>query len=247
MENNNESSSTPNRSTLNASPEAKKTLRVLVIDDDPNDSELYSQYLLNDTEYDYQLSHAETGEEGLVALKASNYDCILLDFHLPDYTGVELIDKLNAISNSRIPILMLTGAGSEDIAVEAMRAGAADYLPKRLVSADSLKLTIIMAMDKFETINAIKLKAQRLEKMNTDLQLKRDEIQRIHDSVSNKLKKPAMSIQELSSKMSGNSSSMSEQQKDTINDVLNNFQQMNDEVNNILSATQSDNDQYNVK
>lgn len=226
---------------------AQKTLHLLVIDDDPSDSELYAHYLLSDTEFAYELTCVETGEEGLTALQARSYDCILLDFNLPDFTGVELIDKLNAISHSRTPILMLTGAGSEDIAAEAMRAGAADYLPKRLVSADSLKLTIIMAMDKFETLNTIFLKTQRLEKINADLQLKQDAIQRLHHTVSTETIVPAKPIQDITGYRLHDADSMTGKPNDSSGSVLKNVQAINDDVHTMPNATQLVNGKYNIE
>ncbi|MFA7328208.1 MAG: diguanylate cyclase [Candidatus Ratteibacteria bacterium] len=77
----------------------------------------------------YSVDHALDGEKGLSAYQTGNYDVIILDHNMPVYDGLEVIRRLGTLG-SLPPIIMVTGAGNERIAVEAMRLGARDYLVK---------------------------------------------------------------------------------------------------------------------
>jgi diguanylate cyclase (GGDEF)-like protein/PAS domain S-box-containing protein len=77
----------------------------------------------------YAVDYASDGEEGLAKYDAGAYDVVLLDHVMPVYDGLEVIRRL-ASRGPLPPLVMVTGAGDEQIAVEAMRLGAHDYLVK---------------------------------------------------------------------------------------------------------------------
>lgn len=77
----------------------------------------------------YEISHAHDGEEGLQIIQTSSFDVVLVDQHMPKISGLEVIQQLQLMDNPP-PIIMVTGAGNEETAVEAMRMGASDYLVK---------------------------------------------------------------------------------------------------------------------
>jgi signal transduction histidine kinase len=79
------------------------------------------------------------------ALKQAKADCVLLDFHLPGGDGLELMQAA-AASGLGAPIIVLTGQGDETLAVEMMKAGAVDYLPKRLLTPERLSQAIRQAI-----------------------------------------------------------------------------------------------------
>ncbi len=99
--------------------------RILVIDDDPQIRRAMRATL---TSHDYQVNDARTGEEGLEALRAATYDLVLLDVNMPGMGGVETCRLIR--SGSEIAILMLTVSASEKEKVEALDAGADDYITK---------------------------------------------------------------------------------------------------------------------
>lgn len=120
-------------------------MKVLVIDDDVVDREAISRALRKYP--DLQIEHAENSVSALIALECSEFDCILLDYLLPDCNGIELLTQINQISESRLPpVIMLTGQGNEKVAVEAMKFGVHDYITKDDFTSDTIYKVINQAI-----------------------------------------------------------------------------------------------------
>ncbi|WP_295815738.1 ATP-binding protein [uncultured Deinococcus sp.] len=109
-------------------------LRVLIVDDSPEDTETFSRYLRRWPEHRVELHTAQLGEDALQLLTATPMDLLLLDYQLPDMTGLEFLAQAAPAS----PVIMLTGLGDERVAVNAMQAGAQDYLVKAQLRAEDL-------------------------------------------------------------------------------------------------------------
>jgi signal transduction histidine kinase len=109
----------------------KPQIRVLLVEDDLVDRMACRRALAQDPDYEFVLSEAETGREGLQLAHAQKPDCVLLDYHLPDLNGLEFLAELrNDLGEIPVPVMMLTGADNASVAVEAMKRGAQDYLVK---------------------------------------------------------------------------------------------------------------------
>jgi PAS domain S-box-containing protein len=109
----------------------KPLIRILLVEDDVVDRMACRRALVQVPDYEFVLSEAETGMEGLELAHTQKPDCILLDYHLPDLNGLEFLAKLtDDAGNISIPVMMLTGADNATIAVAAMKRGARDYLIK---------------------------------------------------------------------------------------------------------------------
>ena len=115
---------------------------LLITDDCQEDREVYREYLSGDPEQSYQFIEAGSAEAGLALCQKQHCDAILLDFHLPDMTGLEFLDELKQQSNTLLPVIMLTGQGDERVAVQAMKRGVQDYLVKQDLEPDILQLTV---------------------------------------------------------------------------------------------------------
>ncbi len=74
---------------------------------------------------------AATGEEGLAIAEQERPDVIVLDINLPDTSGIEVYRQIRR-SDARTPVIFITGHGTTDMAIEAMKQGAFDYLFKPL-------------------------------------------------------------------------------------------------------------------
>ena len=99
---------------------------VLVVDDDPE----LRDFLSSELEVEgYACAVASTGQEALLQLRRERFDLVLLDWGLPDFSGVEVCQRLRASSNTT-PVLMLTAHDDVSERVVALDAGADDYLTK---------------------------------------------------------------------------------------------------------------------
>ena len=118
------------------------TWTLLITDDCQEDREVYREYLSGDPYRSYRFIEAGSAEAGLELCQRQHCDAILLDFRLPDMTGLEFLDELKQQSNPSLPVIMLTGQGDERVAVQAMKQGVRDYLIKQDLDPDMLQLTV---------------------------------------------------------------------------------------------------------
>lgn len=106
-------------------------VRLLIVEDDTVDRLACRRVLMADRKQSFDVEEAETGQQGLDLVASWRPDCILLDYNLPDVTGLEFLARLGVRAGALpIPVMMLTGADSAAVAAEAMRRGARDYLVK---------------------------------------------------------------------------------------------------------------------
>src|SRR5690242_21066396 len=112
-----------------------EAIGVLIIDDSEDDRALYRRTLAKNNGLAYEISEAEDGETGLSRLNELSPDCVLLDYSLPGRNGVEVLKRLRA-THPFVPVVMLTGQGSETVAVTAMQVGAQNYISKATITPE---------------------------------------------------------------------------------------------------------------
>jgi len=115
---------------------------ILIIDDEETLSYFLKESL---SEEGYEVLLARTGGEGLKLLDEKEVDLVLLDLKLPDIEGSEVLKEIKA-SGGEMPVMMLTGYGTIDSAVEAMKLGAYDYIEKP-PDLTALKLIVARALE----------------------------------------------------------------------------------------------------
>lgn len=105
---------------------------LLIVDDDPVFTEFARQLVLSLAgEFPCAPQAVDSAELALTELHRNAFELVLLDYHLPGADGLELLAKIRELPVERQPaVIMLTGSGSESVAVEAMKRGARDYLAK---------------------------------------------------------------------------------------------------------------------
>ena len=188
------------------------------------------------------------GHEGLKLCSSGDFDCVLLDYNLPDLNGIEFLNRMDSQRKIQVPIIMLTGQGNETIASDALRAGATDYLPKRAASTESLKRTIGNAVEKFHLRNAIENQTHRLQEKNMELTRKHEEIQRFYQTVSHELKTPLTSMKEfVCIILDGISGPINDEQKEYLSLVKESCMQMANGVNDLLDVTRLETGKYRVE
>src|SRR5512147_2495389 len=121
----------------------RKDIKVLIVEDDQPLRELLQIEL---SRSGYKVEAAANGEEGLAMYKEQIFNIVLLDVRMPGADGVEILQQMRAESN--IPeIIMFTGHGTIETAVECIKHGAYDYLTKP-VKLDELEMLIDKAYEK---------------------------------------------------------------------------------------------------
>lgn len=133
--------------------------RILVIDDERSIRNTLKDIL----EYEkYQVDLAEDGPKGLDKLKSSEYDVVLCDIKMPGMDGIEVLEKIQA-SDSDMPVVMISGHGNIDTAVEAIKKGAFDFIEKPL-DLNRLLITIRNAMDKSSLVTETRILKKKVNK-----------------------------------------------------------------------------------
>jgi PAS domain S-box-containing protein len=126
-----------------------RRIKILAVDDDRTDRQIYRHCLNESTVARFDLAEAGSAEEAIRLAADMRPDCVLLDYDLPDKDGLEVLAHLRSKCQS-CAVVMLTACGGEELAVRAMKAGATDYLPKRNVNPESLAYTVLNAIQKEE-------------------------------------------------------------------------------------------------
>jgi CheY-like chemotaxis protein len=112
--------------------------RVLVVDDCAVDRTLAGEILKRDT--GFAVEFARDGEEGLAKIAQSPPDLVLTDLQMPGVDGLQLVSTVRQ-RHPRVPVILMTSQGSEEIAFRALQVGAASYVPKSLLP-DNLRGTV---------------------------------------------------------------------------------------------------------
>lgn len=169
---------------------SEEQFSILLVDDDEVDR-LTVKRSLKKAKFPTLLTEVENGKKAIAKLQEketnsssqiveatnNNFDLILLDYRLPDIDGLHLITEIRAL-NLNLPIIVLTGQGDEEIAVEMMKAGAADYLSKGKIEPNILVKAINSAIRISKAEQAVELANQRLRASNELLILKNQELER---------------------------------------------------------------------
>lgn len=121
-------------------------VRVLLVEDDHGDAFLVSE-LLREEGAPVEVRRAQSVSEGLEALGAEAFDCVLLDLGLPDASGLDALERLREAA-PHVAHLVLTGDRDDQRGIDAVAAGAQDYLVKGSVDGDGLRRAILYAVER---------------------------------------------------------------------------------------------------
>ncbi len=133
--------------------------KILIIDDEKSIRKTLREIL----EYEkYQVDEAADGAEGLSLIEKNKYDIILCDIKMPKMDGIEVLDKIIAQSIDT-PVVMISGHGNIETAVEAVKKGAFDFISKPL-DLNRLLVTIRNAMDKSTLVTETKVLKKKVNK-----------------------------------------------------------------------------------
>lgn len=133
-------------------PAGPSGLRVLLVEDEPDHADLVRVYLDEAVDTDFDLTHVGTVQSAVEALASAEaegdpFDIVLCDQRLPDSEYWETVERV-ATAAGEVPVVALTSIGDIDLAVDAMRQGAQDYLVKSELSAELLQRTARYAVER---------------------------------------------------------------------------------------------------
>ncbi|MHB9286188.1 ATP-binding protein [Halobacteriales archaeon Cl-PHB] len=144
-------------------------LDVLLVEDNPGDATLIEHHLANpavDTFVDeVSLTHVETLTAALETLDGGRYDVLLLDLGLPESTGIETLE-LVLDDDPSVPIIVLTGLDDAQISVDAIQAGAQDFLPKAELDTDRLVRALRYAVERHKQERELQRRTEQIEFFN---------------------------------------------------------------------------------
>ena len=114
-----------------------KSIKILLIEDNPADARLIQEMLVKAGDIQFELKSVERLSRGIDHVTAENFDMVLLDLSLPDSCGIETFTRLHSIA-PKTPTIVLSGLDDESTAVRAVREGAQDYLVKGQVDTNQI-------------------------------------------------------------------------------------------------------------
>lgn len=132
--------------------------KILIVDDDPFNLDLLQQEL---TDKGYVIERANSGEEALKKVESFQPDLILLDYMMPGMNGVEALKEIRKRGND-VPVVMITAYGTIERAVQAMKEGAFDFIPKPF-DPDHLALIVHKALERERLKREVELLSQEIE------------------------------------------------------------------------------------
>ncbi len=266
----------------------KEQFSILLIDDDEVDR-LALKRALSKAGLRANLTEAQNGADAMSQLgvkqsshdvvstnhsdSASNhikhiFDLVLLDYRLPDIDGLHLLSQIKALS-LYLPVIVLTGQGDEEIAVEIMKAGAADYLSKSKIEPQSLakainsavrihkaELAAELANKRLRISNELLIfKNQELEKQQEQIKLQNIQLQESYKlkseflaTMSHELRTPMNAIMGFSQLLLGQYGfPLSEPQQNLIQRILNNSKNLLDMINEMLDFSKIEAGRLEIK
>ncbi len=134
--------------------------QILIIDDERSIRNVLKDILTNEG---FKVEEAADGEEGLKKFNANSYDLVLCDIKMPKLDGLEFLDNIIQ-ANSEVPVIMISGHGNIETAVDAVKKGAYDYISKP-PDLNRLLITIRNALDKNNLVKEAKVLKRKVSRV----------------------------------------------------------------------------------
>lgn len=215
----------------------RKSPNILLIEDDEDDY-VFARDLLSEVFGDgLKLSWLSDGKDGLAALLEGGFDIYLVDYRLGELDGIELVRR-SVAEGCKAPIILLTGQDSREIDLEAMSAGAVDYLIKGKLTASLLDKAIRYAISRQQLLQS-KVEANKLlREKNQKLSELYQTAHRFVENVSHEFRTPLTVIKEYASILEeGLVGEVNEEQRRYLGIVLDRVEDLAIMVNDMLDIS----------
>lgn len=203
-------------------------LRILVIEDNLPDAVLLRRHLNEVPGLEFIFIHRLDAEGGLEVVARERIDCIFLDYRLGCVTGLEVTRTIRS-AGDQTPIIIMTAQGDEEIAANAIKAGAQDYITKSRLSPDMLK----RAMD------------HSIEKVSYEKKLarKQEDIRHFAHTAANDLKAPLRSLRSYTQFLQNDhAGELSTEAGFQIRRIVENVDRMESMIDNLLEYSETGED-----
>lgn len=213
--------------------------RILIVDDDQTYVSLCERYLKKGARYQYEILTASGAAEAIHTCSEKPFDCLLIDFGLPDRTGTDLIGTLRErLGNALPPFIIISADATAHPAIQAVRADAADFLSKREVTANALRRSVDNAVEKGMLLRSVDSRRRELQRANTELERRAVEIQRFYHTVSHEMKTPLTAAREFVAIVrDGLSGPLCEDQETMLDHALDCCDQITTQFNDLIDLT----------
>lgn len=169
--------------------------RILFADDEPSFRLAAYTFL---SSQGFHVEACSSGKMAVEALNRSTFDVVILDYRMPEMSGLNVLQWMHE-QKSEIPVIMLTGAGSESIAVEALKLGAYDYIQKDNLEFHHLPIVINGVYERYLFRKEKKLREDfehRRENDKTTLELFQSTLSSLSHILKNSLSLLALSLED---------------------------------------------------
>jgi DNA-binding response OmpR family regulator len=165
----------------------ERTLHVLITEDEQSFADVLAMELRETGQY--EVTTAYSGAEGIEQLKSQKIDIILMDFNLGDITGLQVLQWINE-QKMETPVIMMTAAGTEEVAVEAMKLGAYDYVRKEHLEISHFPILLHGVYERYlfrKDKQAREAEQREKEKMEAAIQMFQTTVRTIAHHINNAL------------------------------------------------------------
>jgi two-component system NtrC family response regulator len=137
-----------------------RKLSILIVDDEKSQRMLLRDFLRSEG---HSVTEAEDGEKAIKTVLNDHFDLVLLDYKMPGMNGLDVLNEVKRM-NPEIDVVIITAYGTVETAVEALKAGAIDYLTKPIVELDELVILVNRIAERRQLIQENKLLKEDLNK-----------------------------------------------------------------------------------
>ncbi|QDV08811.1 Alginate biosynthesis sensor protein KinB [Planctomycetes bacterium Poly30] len=233
--------------TSPALPRADTPVRLVVLDDDDFDIEVFRRCVSSIQDLSLTLRSFHTAEAVWEELGREPCDLLFVDYHLEGTTGLDAKKLLNARGFTPPTILVTDGHG-DDVMRDAVNGGFADYIPKRSVLPVVVSQVIRSSLEKARLQAQIEQNQRDLAETVKSLESSREEIRRFYHSVSHELKTPLTGAREFVSLVQdGVAGAVTDEQSDLLGAAIRNCDRMVTCINDMLDSSRIETGKLHLK
>lgn len=222
-----------------------KSIKILIIENNKNDLEIYTEFLTKLVDIQFVIYKASNGMDGVRLVNENKLDCILIDYQLPDINGIEFLNHLKE-NHRRVATIMIIEKGDETLALEAIKAGAQDYLVKDEISEMNLAFTIESAIDRVSLYKAIEKAHREKNNLVKELELANEYLHDFSTTVAHDLKNPINAIHSFL-KLMKSDQKMEFSRDELVDKCLDSTDRMRSLIDDLLSFAKDTNESHNIE